>query len=402
MPDVFVENRNGVKTTIIISSEFDVITKGTKKYSTIPAEVIASDFARFFAKINGNSYVFNSHTSLDFFSLYAFSKENEIRANLYEHMDEVYFHQSRSTVGGDAIFPIRNFFDIDVASVGKEVSLVSGGFFLLQTKEVDSRYNWFGDPFGMLVSNFKVYSYSTFKRSCIIQDDENNCFFDRLCCEDFDYGYNNIWHTPIFVYSRSNIQSHIYLNCEKGFVDYLLLNGIVLDKKYSGRMECPVSGIIVRFTYKDAPDWEIGLRIDVRFSKNKKRIKFAIQCAPALIVDNNIALKNSSFYDDYLYDFNNSECLVPRIYAKGCMIGCDRIKAGIGFTRNKDLMWCALESSDSITFSLFDVAKKLLEYGAVIAIALDGGGSVKAYHNFNEIVGAKDKRRSNPYFIELR
>lgn len=320
---------------------------------------------------------------------------------MHEHNDKVYFHSTRCDVTDNAVFPIRNFFDIKAESVGSEIALVSGGFFLLQTKEVDSKYSWFGDPFGLLVSDYRVYSYATFERSCIVQDEDGNCFNSRLSCLDFDYGYNGIWVKPKMIYSRMTTKSNPFLACKEDFVDFLLLNGRVHDKKCSGKIECPVSGIVTRFAYSDAPDWKIGTEVSVRFAKNKKKIKFAIQCAPTLIEDGRIVLSTSSFYDDYLVTPNNKECLVPRVYDKGYMVGCDRIKVGFGFTKSNRLIWVAIEPNENKDITLLDVAKELLEHDVMVAIALDGGGSVKAYHASNEIVGAKEKKRSIPYFIEI-
>ena len=401
MLDVKTKMRNSYKVTIITGDEFCIVTKETAKYSAISDAAIASAFARFFAKVNGNTYVFNSLTSLGSFSTESFAKENSIRANLHEYSDMVYFHPTRCNVKDDAVFPIRNFFDIKAKSVGNDNALVSGGFFLLQTNEVDSQYSWFGDPFGLLISNYKTYSYATFERSCIVQDENGDCFISRLSCSDFDYGHNDVWFTPIIIYSRATIDSNPFQICEKGFVDFLLLNGRVHDMADSGKIECPVSGIIVRFAYSDVPDWTIGTSVDVRFTKDKKKIRFAIQCAPKLVENDRVVLTKSSFYNDYLVTPHNDECLVPRVYDRGYIDGCNRIKVGMGFTKSNKLIWIALEPNASEQITLFDVANELLEHEAKAAIALDGGGSVKAYHASDEIVGAKEKKRSLPYFIEI-
>jgi hypothetical protein len=404
MFNVQTKTNNCYKTTVITGDDFGIITKGTEKYSKASTGDVTSNFARFFTKVNGNVYVYYGYTSLDFFSMDVFNGDNYTQKDMNwadGHNSEYWYHPARCDVTEDAVFPIRNFFNIKAESVENETALVSGGFFLLQTKEVDSQYSWFGDPFGLLISDYKVYSYATFERSCVVQDEDGSCFVSRLSCSDFDYGHNGVWVEPKMIYSRTTTVSNPFLVCEEGFVDFLLLNRRVHDKKNSGQTECPVSGIIVRFAYTNVPDWKIGTEVSVRFANNKKKVKFAIQCAPLLIEEGRVVLSTSSYYDDYLVTPDNKECLVPRVYDKGYMIGCDRIKVGIGFAKSNKLIWVALEPKEHNKITLLNVTNELLEHETIDAIALDGGGSVKAYHASNEIVGAKEKKRSIPYFIEI-
>ena len=393
--------------TVVEGSKVNLVSKNTKKYDTIPEDEIYQHMAYFYA-FHGDCYVVPSPANIESFSFNDLEMELKVKEFPFNYGIKNYFYKfwEVENVGPKSakaaqVFHVRNLFDIEPSSVTKDAALVSGGFFLLQPGEADTLHSWYGDPFSLLVLEYETYSYATFKRSCIIQDEEGTCFVDRFCCNDFEYGCGNHWFKPIEIYVRETSLSPVKIDTKKEFTNYVLLNGRVVEKTCSGKIECPVSGVIVKFNTDVDPGWEVGDKINLRLKRNGKKIKFAIQCGPTLIKNSNIVLQDTFFHEDNLTADSSKECLVPKVYSDGYRIGCDRPKVGMGFTRDNRILWLGLSPVESNTISLYDVAKELKQQGVVTAIALDGGGSARSYHDGKEIFGVSHKKRSLPYFLEL-
>jgi hypothetical protein len=292
------------------------------------------------------------------------------------------------------------------ASLARDEIFSNANYFLFEPRELDTHFEAYGDPVGMVATAGVIQYPPQVPRACLVFDGKasairNLCFTDvavtlpdgTVLLSHASGAFQEKSAEPVAIARYYGTIDGLTPRAESA-VEVAVVGRFAVAMSRGGGMPVPRTGCVLRFS--DEP--ERGLLEALRqgqpvsYSIRNGTVVEGVQAGPRLVRD------GVAFSDDAVFEKEgvfiegaSGDLTQPSPYNwKADWHETRAARLGAGIDANGDLFLLAVEGKSTYAArdviaqgaTLFDIAELLQRYGAIEGMHLDGGGSVQLFRPF--------------------
>ncbi|WP_162895103.1 phosphodiester glycosidase family protein [Rhizobium terrae] len=294
------------------------------------------------------------------------------------------------------------------ATLAKTQIFANGNYFLFEPRELDTPFEAYGDPVGMVASVGTILNPPQLPRACLVSDgststirhlsfaDINIMLPGALTIDAHQRGTldaEQTASTPIAI-ARYYGSTGGRTDRGKNVVEVAIVGRHAVAMSKGGDMPIPRSGCVIRFPNEPEKSIIAALRSGepVSYSLTTGRLVDGVQAGPQLVTNGVIENGDAIFHQEgFFVEDEQGDLIQPSPFNwKADWHHTRAARLGAGFDAAGRLFFLGVEGQSSYTKSggplrgatLHDLAELLVRYGAVDAMHLDGGGSTQLFRPF--------------------